>query len=146
MFISLLRGAEVVSKCHPIADLRQQLADHEADKDKLHTKMNLGDCSGLSKEARRWNSRNQGSSQLTVWQWLTRVECKLTSQTTKSKQTKKRRHRSYILNIRGRQERYRQSKCSQHFQGLSSTMMRVWLSLKRMWVWFHAHAHKNDAN
>ena len=32
---------------------------------------NLGDCSGLSKEARRWNSRNQGSSQLTVWQWLT---------------------------------------------------------------------------
>ena len=34
---------------------------------------NLGDCSGLSKEARRWNSRNQGSSQLTIWQWLTRV-------------------------------------------------------------------------
>ena len=34
---------------------------------------NLGDCSGLSKEARKWNSRNQGSSQLTVWQWLTRV-------------------------------------------------------------------------
>ena len=35
---------------------------------------NLGDCSGLLKEARRWNSRNhQGSSQLTVWQWLTRV-------------------------------------------------------------------------
>ena len=32
---------------------------------------NLGDCSGLSKEARRWNSRNQGSSQLTVW--LTRA-------------------------------------------------------------------------
>ena len=28
---------------------------------------NLGDCSRLSKEARRWNSRNQGSSQLTVW-------------------------------------------------------------------------------
>ena len=25
---------------------------------------NRGDCSGLSKEARRWNSRNQGSSQL----------------------------------------------------------------------------------
>ena len=33
---------------------------------------NLGDCRGLSKEARRWNSRNQGSSQLTVWQWLAR--------------------------------------------------------------------------
>ena len=46
---------------------------------------NLSDCSGPSKEARRWNSRNQGSSQFTVWQWLTRVECKLTSQTTNSK-------------------------------------------------------------
>ena len=59
------------------ADLRlqQQLADHEADKDKRDTKCfsNLGDCRGLSKEARRWNSRNQGSSQLTVWQWLTRA-------------------------------------------------------------------------
>ena len=58
----------------PTADLRQ-LADHEADKDKRDTKCfsNLGDCRGLSKEARRWNSRNQGSSQLTVWQWLTRA-------------------------------------------------------------------------
>ena len=57
------------------ADLRQQLADHEADKDKQDTKClsNLGDCRELSKEARRWNSRNQGSSQLTVWQWLTRA-------------------------------------------------------------------------
>ena len=56
----------------PTADLRQQLADHEADKDKRDTKCfsNLGDCRGLSKEARRWNSRNQGS---TVWQWLTRT-------------------------------------------------------------------------
>ena len=56
----------------PTADLRQQLADHEADKDKRDTKCfsNLGDCRGLSKEARRWN---QGSSQLTVWQWLTRA-------------------------------------------------------------------------
>ena len=51
-------------------------ADHEADKDKRDTKCfsNLGDCRGLSKEARRWNSRNQGSSQLTVWQWLTRAD------------------------------------------------------------------------
>ena len=59
----------------PTADLRQQLADHEADKDKRDTKCfsNLGDCRGLSKKARRWNSRNQGSSQLTVWQWLTRA-------------------------------------------------------------------------
>ena len=52
----------------PTADLRQQLADHEADKDKRDTTCfsNLGDCRGLSKEARRWNSRNQDSSQLTV--------------------------------------------------------------------------------
>ena len=56
----------------PTADLRQQLADHEAVKDKRDTKCfsNLGDCRGLSMEARRWN---QGSSQLTVWQWLTRA-------------------------------------------------------------------------
>ena len=41
---------------------------------------------------RKQGGRNQGSSQLTVWQWLTRVECKLiTSRTTNSKQTKKRR-------------------------------------------------------
>ena len=54
----------------PTADLRQQLADHEADKDKRDTKCfsNLDDCRGLSKEARRWNN-----SQLTVWQWLTRA-------------------------------------------------------------------------
>ena len=52
----------------PTSDNKLQLADHEADKDKRDTKCfsNLGDCRGLSKEARRWNSRNQGSSQLTV--------------------------------------------------------------------------------
>ena len=54
-----------------------------------HQLLNLGDCSGLSKEARIWNSRNQGNSQLTVWQWLTCVECKLTSQTKNLIQTKK---------------------------------------------------------
>ena len=34
----------------PTADLRQLLADHEADKDKRDTKCfsNLGDCRGLS--------------------------------------------------------------------------------------------------
>ena len=65
----------------PTADLRQQLADHEADKDKRDTKCfsNLGDCRGLSKEARRWNSRNQGSSQLYGSGLHARIECKLTS-------------------------------------------------------------------
>ena len=59
--------------------------DHEADKDKRDTKCfsNLGDCRGLSKEARRWN---QGSSQ---WQWLTRAHRgKLTSRPQIQKQTK----------------------------------------------------------
>ena len=40
---------------------------------------------------RKQGGRNQGSSQLTTRQWLTCVECKLTSRTTNSKQTKKRR-------------------------------------------------------
>ena len=40
---------------------------------------------------RKQGGRNHGSGQLTVWQWLTRVECKLTSRTTNSKQTKERR-------------------------------------------------------
>ena len=55
----------------PTADLRQ-LANHEADKDKNQnvslTLATVEDC-----RARRWNSRNQGSSQLTVWQWLRRA-------------------------------------------------------------------------
>ena len=96
----------------PTADLRQQLADHEADKDKRDTKCfsNLGDCRGLSKEARRWNSRNQGSSQLTVWQWLTRAHRgKLTSRPRIQKQTKQEDTKilATIQNFRRRQERYR---------------------------------------
>ena len=67
-----LKPSQDQAMADPTADLRQQLADHEADKDKQDTKCfsNLGDCRGLSKETRRWN---QGSSQLTVWQWLTRA-------------------------------------------------------------------------
>ena len=53
---------------------------------------NLGDCSRLSKEARRWNSSNQGSSQLTVSAYGSglhaRIECKLTSRPRIQKQTK----------------------------------------------------------
>ena len=69
----------------PTADVRQ-LADHEADKRYQNVTLTsaiVADC------RRKQGGRNQGSSQLTVWQWLTRVECKLTSQTTNSKQTKK---------------------------------------------------------
>ena len=76
---------------------------------------NLGDCSGLSKEARSWN-HHQGSSQLTVWQWLTRAR---TSRTTNSKTDKKRRHQdtSNYSNFRRRQERYRPKQTQPTFSG-----------------------------
>ena len=118
----------------PTADLRQQLADHEADKDKRDTKCfsNLGDCRGLSKEARRWNSRNQGSSQLTVWQWLTRAHRgKLTSRPRIQKQTKQEDTNilATIQNFWRRQERYRSKQTQPTLQGpASSTTMWVWLS------------------
>ena len=118
------------------ADLRQLLADHEADKDKRDTKCfsNLGDCRGLSKEARRWNSRNQGSSQLTVWQCSglhARIECKLTSRPRIQKQTKQEDTKilATIQNFRRRQERYRPKQTQPTLQGPSSTTMWVWLSL-----------------
>ena len=93
---------------------------------------NLGDCRGLSQEARRWNSRNQGSSQLTVWQWLTRAhECKLTSRPRIQKQTKQEDTKilATIQNFRRRQERYRPKQTQPTLQGPSSTTMWVWLSL-----------------
>ena len=87
---------------------------------------------GLSKEARRWNSRNQGSSQLTVWQWLTRAHRgKLTSRPRIKKQTKQEDTKilATIQNFRRRQERYRPNQTQPTFQGPSSTTMWVWLSL-----------------
>ena len=117
----------------PTADLRQQLAHHEADKDKRDTKCfsNLGDCRGLSKEARRWNSRNQGSSQLTVWQSHARIECNLTSRPRIQKQTKQEDTKilATIQNFRRRQERYRPKQTQPTVQGPSCTTMWVWLSL-----------------
>ena len=44
---------------------------------------NLGDCSGLSKEARRWNSRNQDISQLTVTYMLACVRLRIQKQAKK---------------------------------------------------------------
>ena len=123
----------------PTADLRQQLADHEADKDKRDTKRfsNLGECRGLSKEARRWYSRNQGSRQLTVWQWLTRAHRgKLTSRPRIQKQTKQEDTEilATIQNFRRRQERYRPSTTLSS----SSTTLGVWLSLSiSRWVCFY---------
>ena len=60
---------------------------------------NLGDCSGLSKEARRWNSRNQGSSQLTVWQWLTRVHRVYAYLTTTNSKTDKKEDTKILATI-----------------------------------------------
>ena len=110
----------------PTTDLRQQLTDHEADKDKCFS--NLGDCSGLSKEARRWNSRNQGSSQLTIWQWLTRARrAYLTNHEFKNRQKKEdSKIPATIQNFRRSRKGTGQSKHSQHFQ---ATMMWAWLSI-----------------
>ena len=126
-----LKPSQDQAMADPTADLRQQLADHEADKDKRDTKCfsNLGDCRGLSKEARRWN---QGSSQLTVWQWLTRAHRgKLTSRPRIQKQTKQEDTKilATIQNFRRRQERYRPKQTQPTVQGPSSTTMWVWLSL-----------------
>ena len=78
---------------------------------------------------RKQGGRNQGSIQLTVWQWLTRVECKLTSRTTNSKHTKKRRQDTSNYSKPQEKAGKVQTKASQHFQGPSSTTMWVWLSL-----------------
>ena len=126
----------------PTADLRQQLADHEADKDKRDTKCfsNLGDCRGLSKEARRWNSRNQGSSQLTVWH--VRIECKLTSRPRIQKQTKQ--EDTKIKTSGEGRKGTDQSKHSQHFRALLLRRCGCGLAYKRMWVWFRVHAHNTS--
>ena len=57
---SKLRQEKMIGKRHEEMLLQKEQAKKRRD----------SDCSGLSKEA-RWNSRNQGSSQLTIWQWLT---------------------------------------------------------------------------
>ena len=56
---------------------------------------------------RKQGGRNQGSSQLTVWQWLTRVECKLTSRTNSNQTKKGDKIPATIQNLRRREERYR---------------------------------------
>ena len=110
----------------PTADLRQQLADHEADKDKRDTKCfsNLGDCRGLSKEARRWN---QGSSQLTVWQWLTRAH-----RVFKNRQNKKEAGKV--------QTKANTANTSGPLRALLLRRCGCGLAYNRMWVWFRAHA------
>ena len=92
--------------------------------------LTLATVEGLSKEARRWNTRNQGSSQLTVWQWLTRAHRgKLTSRPRIQKQTKQEDTKTLatIQNFRRRQERYRpkQTETQPTLQGPSSTTMWV---------------------
>ena len=85
----------------------------------------LGDCSRLSKGTTRWNSRNQGNSQLTVLQWLTRVECKLRNQNRPKKGDTK--IPATIQNLSRRQVRYRPKQTQ---PTPSSTMM--WVRLSRI--------------
>ena len=76
-----------------LVDLQQNLADHKADKDKRDTK--------------KWNSRNQGSSQLTVWQWLTRAHIVSLPHDHEFKTTEDTKILATIQNFRRRQERCR---------------------------------------
>ena len=106
---------------------------------------NLGDCSRLSKEARRWNSRaGLYSSGLHAC-----VECKLTSRTTNSKKTKKRRPQD-TSNYSKLQEKagkvQTKANTANTFRALLLRRCGCGLAYKRMWVWFRAHAHKNNAN
>ena len=99
---------------------------------------NLGDCSGLSKEARRWNSRNQGSSQLTV----TRASVSLPHEPQIQEQTK-RRHRD-ASNYSKLQEKA--GKVQTKARPLLLRRCGCGLAYNRMWVWFRVHAHKNNHN
>ena len=112
----------------PTADLQQQLADHEW----IRTNKTQNVSLTLSKEARRWNSRNQGSSHLTVWQWLTRAHRVQAYLTTMNSKTDKQEILATIQNFRRRQERYRPKQTQPTLQGPSSMTM---------WVWFRVHAH-----
>ena len=111
----------------PTADLRKQLADHEADKD---------------------NETQNVSLTLAIVEDCDRRKCKLTSRPRIQKQIKQEDTKilATIQNFRRRQKGTDQSKHSQHFRALSSTTMWVWLSYNRMWVWFRVHAHKNYTN
>ena len=103
---------------------------------------------------RMQGGRNQGSSQLTVWQWLTCVECKcvecmLTSRTTNSKNRQKGdKIPATIQNFRRRQERYRPKQKQPTLSGpfFYDDVGVALLIDKSMRVWFRAHAHKNYTN
>ena len=91
---------------------------------------------------RKQGGRNQGSSQLTVWQRLTRVECKRTSRTMNTKKGDK--IPATIKTSGEGRKGTDQSKHSQHFRALLLRRCGCGLAYRRMWVWFCAHAHKNN--
>ena len=88
---------------------------------------------------RKQGGKNWGSSQLTVWQWLTHVECKLTSRTTNSKKGTKRYQQLFKTSGEGRKGTDQQPTLSGPF-----FYDDVGVAYKSMWVWFRAHAHKNN--
>ena len=125
----------------PTADFRQQLTNHKADETQnvSLTLAIVADC------RRKQGGRNQGSSQLTVWRWLTFVECKLTSRTMNSKQTKKRRqdNSNYSKPQEKAEKVQTKANTANTFRALLLQQCGCGLAYRRMWVWFHAHAHKN---
>ena len=66
---------------------------------------------------RKQGGRNQGISQLTVWQWLTRVECKLLPHEPRIQKKGDNKIPATIQNLRRRQERYRPVQTQQTLSG-----------------------------
>ena len=150
----------------PTADLRQQLADHEADKTQnvSLTLATVEDCrrkqgdgtvgtravpygSGLHARCRVLVvvRIRPGAIAIEQLQVPCTVECKLTSRPRIQKQTKQEDTTilATIQNFRRRQERYRPKQTQPTFQG---RRCGCGLAYNRMWVWFRAHAHKNCTN
>ena len=103
----------------------------------------LGDCSRLSKEARRWNSRNQGSSQLTVAYTATSVS--LPHEPQIYKQTKKKTPRYQQL-FKTSGEVQTKANTANAFRAFLLQQCGCGLVYKRMWVWFRARAHMHINN
>ena len=55
----------------PTSDNNSPITKRIRTNETQNVSLTLATGRGLSKEARRWNCRNQVSSQLIVWQWLT---------------------------------------------------------------------------
>ena len=113
----------------PTSDNNSPITKRIRTNETQNVSLTLATVEDCRRKQRRWN---QGSSQLTVWQWLTRAHRgKLTSRPRIQKQTKQEDTNilATIQNFRRRQERYRSKQTQPTLQGPSSTTMWVWLSL-----------------